>query len=104
MVDLHDGRFMIIGGSNRKREEKTVLMYHASNSSFTSGPSLRTARWYAACTLFQSSKHNQRWVVLAVGGERNPEGATSEVLDFTIPNAVWEECKYCQLYLFCEIW
>merc|ERR1719494_647586 len=92
MVDLHDGRFMIISGGKRWRKgEKTVLIYNSYNASFTSGPSLRTARWFAACTLFQSPKHNKRWVVLVVGGGGSREAATSEVLDFTVPNAVWEE-------------
>ena len=104
MVDLRDGRFMIIGGVNKERGiEKTVLIYNSSNASFTYGPSSREVRYHHACTLFQSPKHNQRWVVLVVGGEEKREVATSEVLDFTAPNAVWEECKYCQLYLVCEI-
>jgi len=104
MVDLRDGRFMIIGGlmdnpHGPPHGTTNVLIYNSYDASFTYGPSLREARAQQACTLFQSPKHNQRWVVLVVGGRHySDEGdATSEVLDFTVPNAVWEE--YVPLHL-----
>jgi len=43
----------------------------------------------AGCTIFRSTKHKNRNVVLAAGGWRQ---STAEILDYTNPNAnAWEE-------------
>ena len=48
-------------------------------------------RWSAGCATFNSAMHENREVVLAVGGRNE---ATAEVLDHTQPNAEWTESNY----------
>ena len=50
-------------------------------------------RYLAGCTLFMSPLHDYRYVILVAGGIWGNLGAT-ELLDYTDPNATWEESKY----------
>ena len=62
------------------------------DNTFDNGPDLNYNRDNAGCTIFRSTKHKNRNVVLAVGGY--PQ-STAEILDYTNPNAnAWEESKY----------
>ena len=82
---------MILGGS-----QSSVLIFNPEDNTFTTGPSLLYQRYYAGCTLFMSPMHQNRPVVLAVGGHGQ---SNAEVLDYTITNAAWEESKLAHLYL-----
>ena len=52
---------------------------------------MKYGRWYFGCAVFNSAMHDNREVVLAVGGLHE---ATAEVLDHTQPNAEWTESNY----------
>jgi hypothetical protein len=70
-----------------------VLFYNPDIDGFETGPSLdaTNGRTEGACTLFYSALHENRPVVLAVGGQSNP---TPQLLDYSTENAVWENSKY----------
>ena len=54
-------------------------------------PPLKFDRWDFGCAAFNSPMHDNREVVLAVGGWNQ---ATAEVLDYTQTNPAWEESNY----------
>ena len=89
LVNLHDGRIMILGG-HLLSYHKNVSIYDSKNNTFTPGPSLIYDRSHAGCTLFLSPLHNNRPVVLIAGGY---DQSTAEVFDYTNGNT-WEESKY----------
>ena len=70
-----------------------MLFYNPDIDGFETGPSLdaTNGRTEGACTLFYSPLHENRPVVLAVGGQSNP---TPQLLDYSSENAVWENSKY----------
>ena len=58
------------------------------------------------CATFNSPMHDNREVVLAVGGMRTK--ATAQVLDYSQPNPAWTTSNYysfiyCFIWLFCTI-
>ena len=94
MVQLSDKRIMLLG-SEAKNAGQSVTIFDANKQSFSSTTNnnnlkLKFRRSASACTLFNSLKHNNRSVVLAVGGTGT---RTSEVLDHTQNNAAWEQSK-----------
>lgn len=70
-----------------------MLFYNPDIDGFETGPSLdaTNGRTEGACTLFYSPLHENRPVVLAVGGQSNP---TPQLLDYSSENAVWENSMY----------
>ena len=90
MVDLEDGRAIILGGD---QNENDVLIYRSSDNSFESGPPLLFGRRFPACTLFRSPLHEGRQVVLVVGGKSDGE-VSAEVLDFTNTSSKWMQSKW----------
>ena len=90
MVDLEDGRAIILGGD---QNENDVLIYRSSDNSFESGPPLLFGRRFPACTLFRSPLHEGRQVVLVVGGKSDGE-VSAEVLDFTNTSSKWIQSKW----------
>ena len=56
----------------------------------TPGPKLGTEMYALACTVFESQAHERRPVII-VAGSGTGTGKTTEILDYTIENAVWEE-------------
>ena len=87
MVTLHDGKVLILGANpNSPSLYKNVIIFDPAQNTFTTGPSLSYNRDNAACTLFNSSLHDNRPVVLAAGGWGQ---ATAEVYDYTNDNA-WQ--------------
>jgi len=93
VVDLKDGRYMVIGGDtgnlgNTKLKE--VFIYNPSNSSFAIAPSLSIGRAWHACALFYSPLNNYRPTIIVLGGGSWVERSV-ETLDFTISSAVWEK-------------
>ena len=92
MVNLHDNRVMILGGS-----VKNVIIYDPTSDTFSDAPSLLFERQHAGCALFYSPLHDNRPVVFAVGGF-GEDAATTEILDYTHTNS-WEQSEYlCHLY------
>ena len=102
MVELNDGRVMILGGNRTIRTSlwkdngaeyhhstNEVLIYQPDTMNFTNGPSMRYNRSSLACAHFYSHMHEGRPVALAVGGKQG----TAEVLDYTQENAEWQESK-----------
>ena len=88
MVKLADNRIMIIGDNVKSQK---VLVYDPKTNVFSEGPTLLEKRRNAACTLFQSAKHDGRPVVLAAGGY---DGRTAEILDYSKENATWERSMH----------
>ena len=107
MVNLHDDRVMILGGQkNIGSTVKNVIIYDPTSKTFSESsyfhPSLLFERAHAGCALFYSPLHDNRPVVLAVGGS-GQDGATAEILDYTRrgvrPNS-WEQSENLRhLYL-----
>ena len=87
MVDLQDGRYMFIGGWPERKE---VLIFDWDTKTFSRGPSIIKNRRYHGCTLFHSPLHENRPVVVTMGGF---DERSSEILDFTNPDAVWQQSK-----------
>ena len=83
MVNLQDGRVMVLGGSNNQKE---VLIYDPLSNQFITAPSMNDNRMYAqsACTIFESPLYDYRPTIF-IGGYY-----TAEVYDYTTPGAVWE--------------
>ena len=52
---------------------------------------MNSDRTELACALFHSPMHDNRPVVLALGGCHS--GLTAEILDYSIVGAVWEYSK-----------
>ena len=92
-VKLSTGQVMLLGGYiPRGMLEKSVIIFDPDTETFnTSLPSLKYARRYFGCAVFNSTMHDNREVVLAAGGWNQ---ATAEILDYTQPNAIWTESKY----------
>ena len=98
MVNLHDNRVMILGGSIYPTGSvKNVIIYDPTSDTFSDAPSLLFERQHAGCALFYSPLHDNRPVVFAVGGF-GEDAATTEILDYTHTNS-WEQSEYlCHLY------
>ena len=88
-VKLANGQVMLLGGDP---DEKSVFIFHPDTETFDQSlPPLIFNRDGASCAAFKSPLHDNREVVLAVGGA---ETATAEVLDYTQPNPAWTESNY----------
>ena len=95
-VKLSNGQVMLLGGAYP--DEKSVIIFHPDTEKFDqSQPPLTFGRAGAGCAAFKSPLHDNREVVLAVGGYSQ---ATAEVLDYTQPNPAWTESNYSFLYCF----
>ena len=88
-VKLANGHVMLLGG---RPDEKSVIIFHPDTEEFDQSlPPLTFGREDFGCAAFNSPMHDNREVVLAVGGY---EQATAEVLDYTQPNPAWRESNY----------
>ena len=92
MVTLPSDKVMILGGYAVPAAEtpKKVIVFDLKMKNFTVLPSLNYKRMNSGCAIFQSAYHENRTVVLAVGGWKV---ATAEIYDFTKPNSSWTESK-----------
>ena len=91
-VKLSTGKVMLLGGGYYGKIGKSVIVFDPDTETFDiSLPSLRTHRFNFGCAVFKSAMHDNREVVLAVGGLFR---ATAEVLDYTQPNAEWTQSNY----------
>ena len=96
-VKLSTGQVMLLGGL-LEENLKSVIIFDPDTETFdTSLPSLKYNRTYVGCAVFNSAMHDNREVVLAVGGWKQ---ATAEVWDYTQPNAEWTESNYLFVLLF----
>ena len=79
-------------GSDRWTHDdaKTVLFYDPIANDFVEGPPMNSDRTTLACTLFNSPMHDNRPVVLALGGFA---GVTAEILDYSVVGTEWEYSK-----------
>ena len=94
-VKLANGHVMLLGGNP---DRKSAIIFHPDTERFDQSlPPLTFDRYQAGCAAFKSPLHDNREVVLAVGGIRQ---ATAEVLDYTQPNPQWRESKYSFIYCF----
>lgn len=94
MVSMDDGRVAIMGGEYPQK--KKVYLYDPQTpDQFKDGPSMLFDRFEAGCTLFYSTKHGGRPVILVAGGY---DQTTSEIWDYTAVNN-WEQSKHIVLSL-----
>ena len=94
-VKLGNGQVMLLGGY---RTEKSVMIFHPDKETFDQYlPPLKFDRSSFGCATFNSPMHDNREVVLAVGGSGT---ATAEVLDYTQPSPAWTESNYLFIYFF----
>ena len=73
------------------QDANTVLFYDPIANDFVDGPPMNSDRTELACALFHSPMHDNRPVVLALGGYA---GQTAEILDYSSIGAGWEYSKY----------
>ena len=92
-MKLSNGQVILLGGYPN---EKSVIIFHPETGIDQSLPSLIFDRTRFGCATFNSPMHDNREVVLAVGGA---ETATAEVLDYTQPSPAWTESNYSFKYI-----
>ena len=86
-VKLSTGQVMLLGGDYGGNNGKSVIIFDPDTETFdVSLPLLKTDRFNFGCAVFKSAMHDNREVVLAVGGLFR---ATAEVWDYTQLNAEW---------------
>ena len=83
MLNLLDGRIMVLGGSGNQKE---VLIYDPLSNQFIIAPSMNNNRMYviSACTIFESPLYDYRPTIFIASDY------TAEVYDYTTPGAIWE--------------
>jgi len=87
-VKLSNGQVMLLGGYPDENK-KSAIIFHPDTEEFDQSlPSLTFGREKFGCATFNSPLHDNREVVLAVGGKYQ---ATAEVLDYTQPNPAWTQ-------------
>ena len=94
VVKLSNGQVILLGSHDRDgdAEQKSVFIFDPDAETFEQSlPSMMYKRSSAGCTVFKSPMHENREVVLAVGGYGE---STAEVLDYSQPNAKWNESNY----------
>ena len=90
-VKLSNGQVMLLGGYSDETKKSTII-FHPDKETFNQSlPSMTHERRRAGCAVFNSPMHENREVVLAVGGYQE---STAEVLDYSQPNAKWNESNY----------
>ena len=89
-VKLANGQVMLLGGLPDENK-KSAIIFHPDTGIDQSLPPLNFEREGFGCATFNSPMHDNREVVLAVGGQGT---ATAEVLDYTQPNPAWTESNY----------
>ena len=92
-VLLHHGKAMILGGSDNSIK-KSAIIYDPLDNSFTDAPDMISGRSASGCALMRSNLHNNRPVVLTVGGYY---GGLPEMLDYTTIGATWEQSKFVRI-------
>ena len=63
-------------------------------------PSMVYKRSNAACTVFNSSLHGGRPVLIVVGSSDSYVSNTSEILDYTVANASWQEIEELPVQMY----
>ena len=89
MVNLHDGKVLILGSDGGSTDQRSSIIFDITNNNHAAAPRLLFDREGAGCTIFKSAKHNNRHVILVVGGENTN---TAEIYDYT-ESIEWEESK-----------
>ena len=92
MVQLTDGRILVHGGYPTKN-----YIFDSKDDTFVFAPDSLHDRYSHGCTVFNSTLHNGRSVVIVAGGYSNSNLVgirISEVWDYTRENSTWEERKY----------
>jgi hypothetical protein len=98
-VKLSNGQVMLLGGVP---DGKSAIIFHPDTKKFDQSlPPLTFDRFDAGCAAFKSPLHDNREVVLAVGGFRQ---ATAEVLDYTQPNPAWTKSNYICILINMKSW
>ena len=96
-VKLANGHVMLLGGWP---DWKSVIVLHPDTEQFDQSlPPLKFGRRNFGCAAFNSPMHDNREVVLAVGGS---EQASAEVLDYSQPNPAWTTSNYYS-FVYCFI-
>ena len=89
-MKLNDSQAIILGGYGVN--SKKTLFINLVNFEMTPGPKMNTEKYAFACTVFESQAHEGRSVIIVTGSQIGT-GKTTEILDYTIETAVWEESK-----------
>ena len=88
-VKLSNGQVMLLGGVP---DQKSAIIFHPESETFDQSlPPMLYDRSNFGCASFYSPLHDNREVVLVVGGS---EQAKAEILDYSQPNANWTESNY----------
>ena len=90
-MKLNDSQAVILGGYGGN--SKKSLFVNLINFEMTPGPKMNSERYAFACTVFESQAHEGRPVIIVAGSETGT-GKTTEILDYTVENAEWNEREY----------
>ena len=91
VVKLSNGQVILLGGYPKENKKSAIIFHYDTKTFNQSLPSMTHERTNAGCASFNSPMHDNREVVLAVGGYGE---STAEVLDYSQPNAKWNESNY----------
>ena len=89
-MKLTDSQAVILGGYGVN--SKKTLFINLVNYEMTPGPKMISEKYAFACTVFESQAYEGRLVIIVAGSQIGP-GKTTEILDYTTENAVWEESE-----------
>ena len=91
VVNLNDGRVMILGGNDGVSYFlRKVLIFNSTSGTFSDAPDMLYTRVSHGCASFNSPLHNHREVVLAAGGSHQD---SVELLDYQNEGSNWQESK-----------
>ena len=85
-VKLTNGQVMLLGGYTDENKKSVIIFDPDTQTYDQSLPPLNYNRRSAGCATYNSPLHENREVVLVVGGDQE---STAEVLDYSQPNAKW---------------
>ena len=97
-----------IGGDQGIQEKRSVWKFDSNNlnNPHYDMPSMMYERSGAACTVYNSSLHGGRPVLIVVGSdsiaypEWNSLSRKAEILDYTVANASWQEIEELPVQMF----
>jgi hypothetical protein len=90
-VVLSNGQIILLGGDPNENSKSAIIFHPESETFDQSLPPMLYDRSDFGCASFYSPLHDNREVVLAVGGSYL---ATAEILDYSQPNANWTKSNY----------
>ena len=94
-VKLSNGKVIVLGGALGPSRKSAIIFNPDTETFDQSLPTMTYDRSRFGCATFNSQLHENREVVLAVGGANT---FIAEVLDYTQPNPAWTTSNYSVIF------